>query len=385
MKKISLIIILLMLAISCVKQEQETKPEESAEIKQNGNNSVDISNYKKDLKIETFAVVNDVAKYELNFPGTVYPAPENIYIVSAPVSGRIIKIFKNEGDNVSKGEVLLEIESLEFANMISDYIKWHADMLYRKNIVEKLTNLSSKKIVPENEFELAKAELRTSQANLQSSCSRLMAVGLTQDEIDNFDKKGRTEPILKIKSAITGKINEHLIDLGKSVNMYDKMLTVINTDKVMIKGFLPGDEVPQISQGSPVKIITNNDFSNAVSSTIKSINPALDEQTKAVTVNILINTNNSKPLPGQLVRVIVDATTPNKVLYIPTSGIMLEGQKSIVFVKVSDSIYEKRYVETTKLNDNISIVNSGLKEGELIATTELFPLKALFKISEFAD
>jgi hypothetical protein len=99
----------------------------------------------------------------------------------------------------------------------------------------------------------------------------------------------------------------------------------------------------------------------------------------------LINTNNSKPLPGQLVRVIVDATTPNKVLYIPTSGIMLEGQKSIVFVKTSDSIYEKRYVETTKLNDNISIVNSGLKEGELIATTELFPLKALFKISEFGE
>jgi len=385
MKKINLIIMLLLLAISCGKQEQETKPEETADIKQNGNNTVDISSYKKDLNIETFAVVNDVAKYELNFPGTVYPAPDNIYIVSAPVSGRIIKIFKNEGDNVSKGEVLLEIESLEFANMISDYIKWHADMLYRKNIVEKLTNLSSKKIVPENEFELAKAELRTSQANLQSSCSRLMAVGLTQDEIDNFDKKGRSEPILKIKSAIAGKINEHLIDLGKSVNMYDKMLTVINTDKVMIKGFLPGDDVPQISQGSAVKIITNNDFSNAISSTIKSINPALDEQTKAVTVNILINTINSKPLPGQLVRIIVDATTPSKVLYIPTSCIMLEGQKSIVFVKVSESIYEKRYIETTKLNDNISIVNSGLKEGELIAITELFPLKALFKISEFGE
>lgn len=385
MKKISLIIILLALAISCGNQEQETKPEETAEIKQTEINSVDISNFKKDLNIETFSVVNDVAKYELNFPGTVYPAPENIYIVSAPVSGRITKIYKHEGDNVSKGEVLLEIESLEFANMISDYIKWRADMLYRKNIVEKLTNLSSKKIVPENEFELAKAELRTSQANLQSSCSRLMAVGLTQNEIDNFDKKGRSEPILKIKSAISGKINEHLIDLGKSVNMYDKLLTVINTDKVMIKGFLPGDDAPQISQGSAVKIITNNDFSNAISSTIKSINPALDEQTKAVTINIIINTINSKPLPGQLVRIIVDASTPNKVLYIPTACIMLEGQKSIVFVKVSDSVYEKRYVETTKLNDSISIVNSGLKEGELIATTELFPLKALFKISEFGE
>lgn len=384
MKLKYLFLSLIIMALSCGKEESKL-PEEQALSKSEIVNTVDISSYKKDLKIETYAVVNDVAKYELNFPGTVYPAPDNIYIVSAPVSGRIIKIFKNEGDNVSKGEVLLEIESLEFANMISDYIKWQADMLYRKNIVEKLTNLSSKKIVPENEFELAKAELRTSQANLQSSCSRLMAVGLTKDEIDNFDKKGRSEPILKIKSAIAGKINEHLIDLGKSVNMYDKMLTVINTDKVMIKGFLPGDDVPQISQGSAVKIITNNDFSNAISSTIKSINPALDEQTKAVTVNILINTVNSKPLPGQLVRIIVDASTPNKVLHIPTGCIMLEGQKSIVFVKISDSIYEKRYVETTKLNDNISIVNSGLKEGELIAITELFPLKALFKISEFAD
>lgn len=385
MNKLSKILLLLILAISCGKNEQIKEPEKTEEIKQNSINTVDVSSYQKELKIETFAVANDVAKYELNFPGTVFPAPENIYIVSAPVSGRVIKVLKNEGDNVSKGEVLLEIESLEFANMISDYIKWQADMLYRKNIVEKLTNLSIKKIVPENEFELAKAELRTSQANLQSSYSRLMAVGLNKDEIDAFDKKGRSEPVLKIKSAISGRINEHLIDLGKSVNMFDKMLTVINTDKVMIKGFLPGEEAPQILQGSAVKIITNNDINNTISSTIKSINPALDEQTKAVTVNILVNTINSKPLPGQLVRIIVEAATLSKVLYIPSNCIMLEGQKSIVFVKVSDTVFEKRYVETTKLNDNITIVNSGLKEGELVATSELFPLKALFKISEFAD
>lgn len=383
MKKI-LFIFSIILFISCGQNEPQ-KVEEVNPSTQLNPNQVDISNYKKNIKIETAPVLFDFAKYEISFPGNVIPAPDNIYIVSAPVSGRVIKIYKNEGDFVSKGEILLEIESLEFANMISDYIKWKADMNYRKNIVDKLAELSKKKISPENEYELAKAELRTAQANLQSSCSRLMAVGLSQKDIDEFDKKGRAEPILKIRTQIAGRINEHSIDLGKSVNMYDKMLTVINVEKVMIKGFLPIEDASNVGEGSKVKILANNNLRNEIVSNIKSISPALDEQTKSVTVNILVNTIQSQPMPGQMVRLAVDATTPEKVVFIPTYCLMLEGDKNIVFVKVSESLFEKRYVEVNKINDQISVVESGLKEGEQIAVSELFGLKALFKLNEFAD
>lgn len=374
----------ILLFIACGKNEPQ-KVEEVNPSTQLNPNQVDISNYKKNIKIETATVLFDFAKYEISFPGNVIPAPDNIYIVSAPVSGRVIKIYKNEGDFVSKGEILLEIESLEFANMISDYIKWKADMNYRKNIVDKLTELSKKKIAPENEYELAKAELKTAQANLQSTSSRLMAIGLSQKDIDELDKSGRAEPIIKIRTQIAGRINEHSIDLGKSVNMYDKMLTVINTEKVMIKGFLPIEDASNISEGSKVKILANNNLRNEIVSNIKSISPALDEQTKSVTVNILVNTIQSQPMPGQMVRLAVDATTPEKVIFIPTVSLMLEGDKNIVFVKVSESLFEKRYVEINKINDQISVVKSGLKEGEQIAVSELFGLKALFKLNEFAD
>ena len=82
MKKL-LFILSLIIIVSCGKDE----PQKTEDVKTDNQNQnqVDISNFEKNIKIETSTVMYDVAKYEISFPGSVITAPENIYIVSSPV------------------------------------------------------------------------------------------------------------------------------------------------------------------------------------------------------------------------------------------------------------------------------------------------------------
>ena len=71
------------------------------------------------LGIEVVVVSSAAGTFELSLPGEVLPAPENFAIVSAPTGGRVAEIAAHEGEYVRRGQVLLNLESAEFAGMVA--------------------------------------------------------------------------------------------------------------------------------------------------------------------------------------------------------------------------------------------------------------------------
>jgi cobalt-zinc-cadmium efflux system membrane fusion protein len=191
-------------------------------------------------------------------------------------------------------------------------------------------------------------------------------------------------------ATIDGKINHHLIDLGQSVNANDMLMDLVNNEQVLVRGFVDPDDVMFLSIGAETIVsqrINREDGEGrrSLSTVITTIQPGLDQENRSIVVNSHLNTENQWPVIGQSVRVQYSAVTPNETLSVPMSAVQYEGRNATVFVKQGDRQYEIRSITIDRITEDSAIVTAGLTQGEEVAISQVFSLKALGKFEEFAE
>ena len=344
-----------------------------------------------ELNIQTETAVLAPVSFHITAPGMVYAAPENISIISAPISGRVAKIFAHEGERVKKGDALLELESLDYANLLGEYIENSAEATYLAQQLERDRQLVEQEISAQRTLDRAEADYLRAKTKLSASKARLKALGINDALFAQWENENK-EPSssLTIYSAIDGIVNEHLIDLGTSVSANQKMLDVIDNSKVLVRGFVSPDDAFLLQKGNTVQIQQRADnpassSSRSIQATVTTINPSLDELNRAIPVNSIISTINGWPIIGQNVRNVYEVTSAEPGIRLPISAVQFEANGAAVFVYLNDLTYQKRDVKLSRITSEFAVVTAGLNVGEKIAVSQVFSLKALEKFGEFAD
>jgi cobalt-zinc-cadmium efflux system membrane fusion protein len=342
------------------------------------------------LNILTYTVNNEPVTFSIDAPGEVFAAPERISVVSAPIDGRVSNIYAHEGERVSKGDPLLELESLEFANLVADYLEATAEITYQQQQVERLVVLTDEKISPLRTLERAEADLRLAQTKQSAALARLRAVGITNQQIREWDPL-TSDPNAKLTfyASIDGVLNEHLIEMGESVTAYQKLLDIIDNTEVLVRGFVAPEDAVFIQPGTPVYIserARGEDVSaHNIDASVTTVNPALDQINKSVVLNSIVRTAQNWPMVGQSVRMSYNASPAENTVSIPISAVQFEQSNATVFVQHSELEYELREVKVARMTTEHAIINSGLEPGEKIAISQVFSLKALERFEQFAD
>ncbi|MBK7105618.1 MAG: efflux RND transporter periplasmic adaptor subunit [Ignavibacteriae bacterium] len=392
-KYFAVMIFLLIAIASCnndeVKTENTNEVEAPPSISEKKSNKVKFIELDQaqisELKISTKLITKEIATHILSVPGFVFPAPENISIISAPLDGRVAKIYAHEGENIRKGQVLLELESIEYGNLVAEYLQTNADKTYQENKLTRIKLLVEKKISSKSDLDKAEAEFTRANAALRAAYSKLKAVGTSEKEISNFINSSSINPSLKIIAPINGTIDQHLIDLGQSVIAYDKMLSIIDLSKVLVRGYVSPEDGANVKAGNKIKVSQKNNVLNFVEGNISTINPALDETNKSIVINSILDTKNNWPKPGENLKVDINIVSPEPIISIPLSAIAYDGDESVVFVKATETRFEQRPVILKRIYESSAIVSAGLYEDEEIAVNQIFSLKALLRFEDYAD
>jgi cobalt-zinc-cadmium efflux system membrane fusion protein len=344
-----------------------------------------------DLAIETVIVEKKRTEFPITVSGIVAAAPEHVAFISTPVNGRITKIYAHEGEEITRGEPLLEMESLEYAELAANFMEARAEKSYLEQQVSRLSSLVEKRISPQSSLDRAQADLSRADARIRASRARLQAIGVGDETINSWNGDSETEKaVLTMYATIDGKINHHLIDLGQSVNANDMLMDLVNNEQVLVRGFVDPDDVMFLSIGAETVVsqrINREDGEGrrSLSTVITTIQPGLDQENRSIVVNSHLNTENQWPVIGQSVRVQYSAVTPDETLSVPMSAVQYEGRNATVFVKRSNLQYEIRSITIARITEDSAIVSAGLTEGEEVAVSQVFSLKALGKFEEFAE
>lgn len=379
------LLLLIVAALGCGQSARDSESVNSEAVPAEHSSLVRLTETQRgELSVDTVHVRRSAGTIALEVPGEVMPSPDNFAVVSAPIGGRVVSIGVHEGERVRKGQVIVEVESVAFAEMAANYLEARADESYFRAQVTRTDTLVGRGISPRAALEKAEAELARAEARASAAYSRLRALNLPAERMESWQTAMRERPLLPIFAPISGVVDEHGIDLGASVTEYQEMMTIIDARRVLVRAFLAPNDAQLVRTGTPVRI-AGSPAGGTIEARVTSVSPALDEENKSIVVYILLPTKNEWPVPGQTIQIMIDVPSDTEAIAVPLDAVFYDGDDASVFVWTTPMSYDARHIDVARVTETHAFVAEGLVEGEAVAVSDVFSLKALARFGEFAE
>jgi HlyD family secretion protein len=312
--------------------------------------------------------------------------------------GRVTAIFVAEGDHVTKGQLVLQIDDQRLRAAVEQNeaaARVQAIAIQRQQLnVEKLKmqwdrqrGLHERKLIDDDSFETATNNLDIAEVDLRSSRETLSQVNAQLDQArDRLAKTKVYSPMEGTVTTLDIKVGETAI--ASSTNIPGSslmtianpvsMLTEVNVDEADIANIQPGQRARVYAIAYPDAPVEGEVSSIAVSAKV-----AEGQQGLSFAVKIRLTDHKQITLrPGMSCRAEIFAASRDSVLAAPIQAIRVEedlvANETRRFVFVDRSGVAKRIpVEIGLSDDTYQEITGGLSEGDSVITGPDRVLRAL--------
>ncbi len=264
----------------------------------------------------------------------------------AKVAGYLKTLAVDKGDQVSRGQLLAEIEVPE---LLAEEAEYRAEAGVARTNYERLAEARSRApdlVVPQTvddlrgQWEVAEAKLERVRTLL--SYARI-AAPFSGVLTARFKDPGAFVP-----AATTGSTPENAA-----------LLTLMDYSRVRVQVAVPEMEVPYIKNGSPATVSLDELPGRAFPGTVTRFAHALDPATKTMVAEIELANPTGEIRPGAYANVQVEVQRKSEALLLPVQAVLIEKAGSSVFTVVEGKA--KKVPVRTGFNDGVNLeITSGL-------------------------
>jgi cobalt-zinc-cadmium efflux system membrane fusion protein len=330
--------------------------------------------------IDLAAVRNGTLVRRIVVPGTIVPDADRIARVSVKLSATVTELRKKLGDTVAKGEVIAVLESREVANAKSEYLAARLNSDLQKNLYERDKILWDRHVMAEQFVLRSRGAAAQAKVNLDIARQKLFALGVTENELAALpDEPEANLRRQQVRAPISGRVVDRKVNLGAAVgrdNLETELFTVADLDRVWVELAMGPTDLPMVAEGQTVSIAAHGLSRRAVGK-IVFISPIVDRDTHSARVVAEIANPDGNWRPGSLVHAAVAIEERSVALAVPVSAVQTIDKMRVLFVRTSEG-FEKRQVMLGDGDDRLLEVRSGVRDGETIAVSNTFALKAEF-------
>ncbi|MBR1229587.1 MULTISPECIES: efflux RND transporter periplasmic adaptor subunit [unclassified Bradyrhizobium] len=303
-------------------------------------------------------------------------------IVLTPFSGRVTRLVAKLGDQVKKGDPLLEIDSPEQLVPQNDFIA--AQAARRKAgsqhnlavILEKrVRDLHEGKAAPSKDLQQAEAQLAAAEHDLRSADTafeaarvRLRILGRADAEISKLEQDGMLNRVTTITAPIDGTVVSRKVGPGQYVkaDSGEALYTIADLSTVWLKAQIFEQDIAQVRIGQEIEARVSAVPNRVFKARINAINSTSDLTTRRVVVRSEIE-NADHALKSEMFamfRISIGETSRNPA--VPTDAVIREGDTATVWVETEPLLFKRRPVEIGIQQDGLTQIRSGLEAGEKV-------------------
>lgn len=317
-------------------------------------------------------------------PGTIIPDADRIGRVAVRFLATVAELHKRVGDRVEKDEVVGVLESRELSEAKSEYLAARLTNDLQQTLAARYKTLWESRSYPENEYLKSRLTAQDARIRLDSARQKLLALGLTDDEIQELPNLP-IEELRKqsLRSPLSGRIAERRVDLGALVGregQENELFVIVNLDKVWIDLTISPNDLSKITEGADVNVTAGSDGPSGVAKII-FLSPLIDKDTRAARVIASLDNAKSQWRPGMFVTAEVPVDGRGPVLAVPKSALQSVNGAPTLFVRDGQG-FVARKVQLGHEDDEQREIVAGVSAGEIIAVSNTFTLKAELGKSE---
>ncbi|NPA56446.1 MAG: HlyD family efflux transporter periplasmic adaptor subunit [Epsilonproteobacteria bacterium] len=292
------------------------------------------------------------------------------YVMDAPIEGVVEDLNVRLFGTVKRGEKIVTIKSPKILEIEADYINALIERDYYRNEIKRLQPLSEAAIVPKKRYLQAKNDLMKFQTKVQFLKSLLRDWGLQPDQIKRITRTKRPDPYINLYAPITGNISDLAVHPKIYLHQGDHILTLIDNSQVLVKIALPLAIAKLLRPGEKIYI-------NDRPAKVREVAPTVDKMTQ--TIGVLIDAPISI-LPGQKQNVTLQL--PRRAFVVPPRAVVDIDGESGIFVKRGKGFIFVPVRVLSRTAREVFILSDRLKEGDLVATSNVISLKGAWEAGD---
>jgi len=303
-------------------------------------------------------------------------------VVLTPFSGRVTRLIAKPGDQVKRGDPLLEIDSPEQFAQQNDFIA--AQAAKRKagsqhnmaQIAERrVRDLHEGKAAPSKDLQQAEAQLAAAENDLRSADTafeaaraRLRILGRTDEEILKLEQTGMLSRVTTITAPIAGTVVSRKVGPGQHVkaDSGDALYTIADLSTMWLKAQIFEQDIAQIRVGQEIEARVSAVPGRIFKGRIDAINSASDLTTRRIVVRSEIE-NADRLLKAEMFAMFkISIDDASSAPAVPTDAVIREGDIATVWVETEPLLFKRRVVDIGIQQDGLTQIRSGLDAGELV-------------------
>jgi RND family efflux transporter MFP subunit len=310
---------------------------------------------KKTLKeriVEVKTLKLTYTDYRDSFSVKGYTEPVYSIDIKPQVGGKVLRVLKQEGDSVRKGELLLIIDprdiELRLRNLLHEKEALSVKLRTAERAFRRRENLYRRELISREEFERFEGEYRSLVANLKALESR---VELLRRELEKT----------RILSPERGFILHRYVQEGEVVAPQSRLFTLVKLSPLWFTFRVPYEDLRYVREGKFVSVHIGD---MKLVAGIDHILPSADKD-KLFTVRVKLDNVEEKmrPLTYGVVHVPKEEI---RAFRIPEQALQVSQRKSFLW-KVENSRAKSVSVKVlAHRNGYVFVTSPQLKEGDRI-------------------
>jgi membrane fusion protein, heavy metal efflux system len=335
-------------------------------------------------KIEVAPIATQVVDDTVVTSGTIMLDDMRSGHVFSPVTGRVVKVIAQLGQQVKKGDPLANIESPDIGSAVSDVHKAEADLIACEHDLQRKKDLFAQQAAAAADVEASEDAERNARAELERARQKqfLLRVGnvdaVTQtytipSPIDGEVLLRNINPGIEVQGQYSGGAGNNCIAGLNSMLACGELFTIGELDKVWMIGDIYEIDLARVHVGAKALVTPVAYPDLQLTGTVDWVSGSLDPNTRTAKVRCTFDNRDAKLRPMMYARAAISVDTKSATA-IPRSAIVAMAEYKVVFVKVGEGDgtvhYERLPIDVEERAGGTYVaVRHGVEAGQLIVTS----------------
>ncbi len=314
---------------------------------------------------DVFAVEQRALTRNLPFSGSLSPLVQST--VKSKVSGAVQSVRVREGQAVSRGQVLAEIDTLDAKARLDAQTAALEEAKARWSIANKNREsnllLLKQNFISQNAFDTTHSTLEAAAAAVRNAEAQLrIAQNAMQDAV--------------IRAPIDGILAKRMVNDGEKVGPDSPMFTVVDLTRMEIEAPAAASEIPGVKVGQIANFKVDGFDERVFEGRVERINPVTEQGSRSIMLYLSV-TNRDGALKGGMFAkggLLLDKLKPAPV--VPITALRDDAGQSYVYTLEQGKI-ARRNVSLGMREETAGLVEikNGLEAGVQVVSARMVGLK----------
>ena len=280
----------------------------------------------KTINLKTGYMSRQVMPITIHANGFLDVPPQNKAVISPMITGYVRKANFLVGDYVKKGQVMAELESMEYIDMQQQYVELASRLSYLKDDYERQKLLRNQDAVSKKKLMQSESEYNSATAKINALRAQLQLLDCSISKLTD----GNIQMRIQMRAPISGSVKKLDVVIGKHVAPSEEIYEIVNTEHLHLELNVYEKDILMVKKGQKVKFQIPTLADQNFEGEIFLVGSDLSEEKRSINVHVHIDENQGDFAVGMYANAQIEIES-HETYVVPVTSVVSNSNETNIY------------------------------------------------------